>query len=227
MRVRRATLIAATILAVSAGTVSAGSWETANVRGQGLAGPMVSGAEAAILRTSTGVQAHLTMATPAPGSYTYPSVRPAAALPVTPRCTAFWVFVFFNPEACSSDPCGPMDLINDPDVIAGAFNAGGHVTGGQNLTLAGSVESQPLYVRWAECRDHRHRPRHGLRPRLCGHPPRGGTARRAGSCPAAELDLDAGRRPGPLVDLDLPATAVKNSDAAGGFPARGTPAVSG
>ena len=45
--------------------------------------------------------------------------------------------------------------------------------------------------------------------------------------PAAELDLDAGRRPGPLVDRDLPATAVKNSDAAGGFPARGTLAVSG
>ena len=139
MRVRRATLIAATILAVSAGTVSAGSWETATVRGQGLAGPIVSGAEAAILRTSTGVKAHLTMATPAPGSYTYPVGPTGSGVAGHPEVYSFWVFVFFNPEACSSDPCGPMDLINDPDVIAGAFNAGGHVTGGQNLTLAGSV----------------------------------------------------------------------------------------
>lgn len=139
MRVRRATLIATTTLAVFAGTVSAGSWETANVRGQGLAGPTVAGAEAAILRTSTGVQAQLTMATPAPGSYSYPVGPTGSGVAGHPEVYSFWVFVFFNPEACSSNPCGPADLINDPDVVAGAFNAGGHVVSGQNLTLAGSV----------------------------------------------------------------------------------------
>jgi hypothetical protein len=52
------------------------------------------------------------------------------------------MFVFFNPEECAAAVCGPSDLINDPDVIAGAFNAGGHVKGGgPTLTLAGSVNA--------------------------------------------------------------------------------------
>ena len=167
------------------------------------------------------------MATPAPGSYTYPVGPTGSGVAGHPEVYSFWVFVFFNPEACGSDPCGPMDLINDPDVIAGAFNAGGHVTGGQNLTLAGSVNRSratfggpnaetigtalDMGYDLASADIHLAVAPHGaLDPALL-----------------PELDLDAGRWPGPLVDLDLPATAVKNSDAAGGFPARGTPAVSG
>src|SRR5215207_9252588 len=117
MRVRHATLIAATILAVSAGTVSAGSWETANVRGQGLAGPTVAVDGAAILRTPNGVTAQLTMATPEPGSYHYPVGPTGSGVAGHPEAYSLWVFVFFNPEACNSNPCGPADLINDPDVI--------------------------------------------------------------------------------------------------------------
>jgi hypothetical protein len=35
--------------------------------------------------------------------------------------------------------CGPGDLMNNPNVVAGAFNAGGHIEGGANLTLVGAV----------------------------------------------------------------------------------------
>jgi hypothetical protein len=139
MRVRRASLIAAAVLALSATTVSAGTWETASIRGQGLAGPTVAGGQAAILRTPSGVTAQLTMPTPQPGSYNYPVGPTGSGIAGHPEAFSLWVFVFFNPEACSSNPCGPGDLMNNPNVIAGAFNAGGHIVGGPVLTLAGSV----------------------------------------------------------------------------------------
>jgi hypothetical protein len=124
---------------VSATTVSAGSWETTSIRGQGLGGATVAGGQAAILRTPSGVTARLVMPTPEPGSYNYPVGATGSGVAGHPEAFSLWVFVFFNPEACNSNPCGPGDLMNDPDVIAGAFNAGGHLDGGGNLTLAGSV----------------------------------------------------------------------------------------
>jgi hypothetical protein len=139
MRIRRAGLIAAAILAVSATATTANSWETANVRGQGLAGPVVAVDGATILRTPQGVSARLTMATPT--GYVYPTGPTGSGVAGHPEAFSFWVFIFFNPEACNSNPCGPGDLMNDPDVIAGAFNAGGHIEGGRNLTLAGSVNA--------------------------------------------------------------------------------------
>ena len=134
-----ASLAAAATLAVSAGVASAGSWETADVVGQGLGGPTVAVDGAAILRTPSGVTAHLSMATPEAGSYVYPMGPTGSGVAGHPEAFSLWVFIFFNPEACASNPCGPGDLINNPDVVAGAFNAGGHVEGGANLTMAGSV----------------------------------------------------------------------------------------
>jgi hypothetical protein len=53
------------------------------------------------------------------------------------------VFLFFNPEACAiPGECGPADLINDPDVVAGAFNAGGRLAAGPTLTISGRVTEQ-------------------------------------------------------------------------------------
>lgn len=146
MRVRRASLIAAATLALSVGTVSGATWETADVVGQGLGGPLVANDGAAILRLPNGVKAQLDMATPEPGSYVYPVGPTGSGVAGHPEVYSLWVFVFFNPEACASDPCGPGDLINDPDVVAGAFNAGGHVAGGPNLSLSGFVNtSSPTF----------------------------------------------------------------------------------
>jgi hypothetical protein len=136
---RRASLIAAATLALSAGTASGTSWETADVVGQGLGGPTVALAEAAILRTPNGVAASLTMPTPEPGSYTYPVGPTGSGVAGHPEAYSLWVFVFFNPEACATALCGPADLMQDPDVVAGAFNAGGHLAGGPTLSLAGFV----------------------------------------------------------------------------------------
>jgi hypothetical protein len=132
-------VIAAATLVVSAGSVAGGTWETANVVGQGLAGPTVAANGAAILRSPNSVTAQLVMGTPEPGSYNYPVGPTGSGVAGFPEVYSLWVFVFFNPEECNSSICGPGDLMNDPDVIAGAFNAGGHVAGGAKLTLGGAV----------------------------------------------------------------------------------------
>jgi hypothetical protein len=136
-----ASLAAAATLAVSAGIASAGSWETADVVGQGLGGPTVAVDGAAILRLPNGVKAQLSMATPEAGTYVNPPGPTGSGVSGHPQVFSLWVFVFFNPEECASATCGPADLINDPDVVAGAFNAGGHVVGGTNLNLSGFVNS--------------------------------------------------------------------------------------
>jgi len=129
-------------LALSASMVAtAGTFETTDVFGQGMAGPVVAADGASILRQKTSVVAKLVMPTPEPGSYT-PAVGPTGN-PESghPEAFSLWVFVFFNPEECATAICGPSDLIMDPDVVAGAFNAGGHLAAGPTLTLAGSVNA--------------------------------------------------------------------------------------
>jgi hypothetical protein len=134
-----ASLTAIAVIALSAGSAFGGSKESANVVGQGLGGPTVAVDGASILRTSNSVVAQLVMATPEPGSYAYPTGPTGSGIAGHPEAYSLWVFIFFNPEECNSSVCGPGDLMNDLDVVAGAFNAGGHIAGGPNLTLAGSV----------------------------------------------------------------------------------------
>lgn len=126
-------------LALSAVPASAGSGETADVVGQGLGGPVVATDGASIHRGANSVTASLVMDTPEPGSYFYPVGPTGSGVAGHPEAFSLWVFIFFNPEACATAICGPGDLMNDPDVVAGAFNAGGHLVAGPSLNLAGTV----------------------------------------------------------------------------------------
>jgi hypothetical protein len=134
-------LAGASLVLSTSAVASADSIETTGVFGQGPGGPTVAGGLASINRLSTGVVAKLVMPTPESGSYTYPVGPTGSGVAGHPEAFSLWVFIFFNPEECASAVCGPGDLINDPDVVAGAFNAGGHLEGGPNLTLAGSVNA--------------------------------------------------------------------------------------
>lgn len=135
-----ATLVAVASLVVSATSVSADSgWESTDVFGQGISGPVVAPGGAAILRSPNSVAASLSMSTPEPGSYRYPTGPTGSGIAGHPEAFSLWAFVFFNPEACAGPVCLPGDLMNNPNVIAGAYNAGGHIEGGPNLHLQGSV----------------------------------------------------------------------------------------
>lgn len=137
-------LILVALVALFGTTVSvagASPWETEDIFGQGPSGDTVATNGAKINRGSNGVTAKVTMPTPEPGSYTYPEGPTASGIEGRPEAFSLWVFIFFNPEACAGD-CDAADLATNPDVIAGAFNAGGHLVAGPNLTISGRVTEQ-------------------------------------------------------------------------------------
>lgn len=136
-------LLAAIALMLSImATAAANPWETEDIFGQGLLGPTVAVDGAAINRGQKGVTASVTMPTPQPGTYVYPTGATASGVAGHPEAFTLWVFLFFNPDECAGAICMPGDLINDPDVVAGAFNAGGHLAAGSKLTISGRVNEQ-------------------------------------------------------------------------------------
>lgn len=141
--VSRALTVFATfaLLLVTASPAGASPHETADIVGQGPDGPVVAPDGAHILRGTTGLNASVSMPTPEPGSYVYPEGDTASGRAGHPEAFSLWVFVFFNPEACDG-PCNGPDLVGNEDVVAGAFNAGGHLVAGSNLTMSGRVTEQ-------------------------------------------------------------------------------------
>lgn len=138
-RILASLIVAASLVLSTTAVALAGTRERADVVGQGLSGPVVAADGASIMRQPNSLAAKLVMSTPVPGSYNYPTGPTGSGVAGHPEAFSLWVFIFFNPEACAAALCGPADLMNDPDVIAGAYNAGGHLEGGATLTLSGSV----------------------------------------------------------------------------------------
>lgn len=137
--------LAALVLVTGAGAGGGVSTETEDVRGQGAAGPVVG--EATIQRSDSGISAKVRMPTPEPGSYDYPpgnAFQPLGAIEGHPEAYSLWMFVFNFPELCSQ-PCDSNDLGATP-AMGGAFNVGGHLVGGPNLSLDGhaSKETTPF-----------------------------------------------------------------------------------
>lgn len=131
----------AALLTSTASTALAHPWEATDIFGQGMDGEVVSEDGAKIHRTGKAVSASVTMPTPEPGSYMYPQGPSASGEEGHPEAFSLWMFVFFNPQVCDGDCDGP-DLMNKPDVVAGAFNAGGHLVGGPQLTIGGTANEQ-------------------------------------------------------------------------------------
>jgi hypothetical protein len=135
----------AALVAATAVTASANPWETEDIFGQGPAGDVVAEDGAKINRGAKGITASVTMPTPEPGTYVYPDTPTSSGEEGHPEAFSLWVFLFFNPDACDGE-CDAPDLVNNPDVIAGAFNAGGHLVAGPNLTISGRVtEKSPTF----------------------------------------------------------------------------------
>lgn len=146
IRRRLATTLVATAALMGA-TLTAGAanpWESADIYQQGSSTEVEVHDGAEIRRTAKGLTAKVSMPTPEPGSYEYPTGATASGVPGHPEMFSLWVFIFFNPDACIGN-CDGSDLQSaDPNVIAGAFNAGGHVVGGPNLSIAGRVNEQSV-----------------------------------------------------------------------------------
>lgn len=143
MMTRRILVLASAVAVLAATALVAGAapGETEDVFGQGPGGVTVAIDGATIHRTAKGISASVKMPTPEPGTYMYPEGPTASGEAGHPEAFSLWVFVFFNPGACDGD-CDGSDLSTNPEVVAGAFNAGGHLVGGPNLTISGKVNQQ-------------------------------------------------------------------------------------
>lgn len=137
------------LLAATMSTASAHPWEVTDIFDQGeTSGVPYAEDGAKIRRVADGLIASVTMATPEPGDYEYPLAGPgstSSGVAGHPEAFSLWVFIFFNPEACV-DGCDGPDLQNNENVIAGAFNAGGHLAAGPKLTITGRItEQKPVF----------------------------------------------------------------------------------
>lgn len=131
----------AAALAVAASAFAGGvTAQTADVRGQGAAGPIVAEDGAILQRSDNGLSVKLQMPTPEPSSYTYPpgNMFLPAAVPGSPEAYSLWAFVFNYPALCST-PCDSNDIGTTTPARGGVFNAAGHVVGGSTLSLNGHV----------------------------------------------------------------------------------------
>lgn len=125
--------LAAVFSLVAISAASAAPPETADVWDQG--GTDVYAPNGAqLVRQANGIAVQITMPTPEPGNYLYP----AGIEPGHPEVFTLWAFVFNHPENCNANGCGGDDMSN-PDVGFGAYNAGGHVNAGGQLTLSGRI----------------------------------------------------------------------------------------
>jgi hypothetical protein len=98
--------------------------ETEDVFGQGMDGDVVAEDGATIRRTKNGVSINLSMPTPEPGTYTYPSGPEDGAWTDEegpPEVFTLWCFVFDDPN----------------EDWTGVYNPAGKMVGGSTLTLSG------------------------------------------------------------------------------------------
>lgn len=125
--------------------------ETTDVFGQGPNGDVVATDGATIHRTDNEILMEVSMPTPEPGSYTYPSGPPEREgewwTDEVGETEAFtlWAFVFDCPHRCDGD-CDSDDL-GEP-AGGGAFGVSGFVSAGEDLTLNGyvSTETDPFVM---------------------------------------------------------------------------------
>lgn len=102
-------------------------------------GGVYASAAASIDRGATSVKAKVMMPTPSGYVVPDPVMWPTSSgVSGSPAAFSLWVFVYFTPEACAGAICAPGDLRN-ADVIGAGYNAAGHIVGGAQLTLSGSV----------------------------------------------------------------------------------------
>ena len=144
-KARSLTLVATLLLVAgaSAPVWAGGQAETADVYGQGPAGPLVAAGGAKLVRFSDKLIVNLRMPTPVPGTYNYPPGNDwnNDAYPGKPEAFSMWVFVFNDPASCTGGGpgiCTPADARNGTPG-AGAFNTAGHLVAGPVLQLSGSI----------------------------------------------------------------------------------------
>lgn len=111
--------------------------QTADVGGQGGAGPPVAVGGGTIIRTKNGVSISISMPTPTPMSYNYPP----GTIMGSPEAFTGWAFVFNDPAMCTPPMCDSDDLGPSAAARGGVYNIAGHISGRGNLQMVGHISS--------------------------------------------------------------------------------------
>ncbi len=152
-RRRRLTTVIATVLLVlatfgaSVATAHGNKWprQSADVMNQGGDGVYQPNG-ARLVRTDHSVKVRWRIATPEPGSYTYPTpdmVPPGAPIhpPISagyPEVFTLWFFSFDHPELCSDGRCDGND-IGDTPARGSVYQLDGLIAYKQRLRMAGEI----------------------------------------------------------------------------------------
>ncbi|MDX1645725.1 MAG: hypothetical protein R3304_01175 [Longimicrobiales bacterium] len=91
-----------------------------------------------IVRQPNGLLVSVTMPTPEPGTYVYPT-SPPGIVPGHPEVFTLWVFAFNHPEKCTDGVCNADDLGSGAAAKGSVYNGGGHVASGASMTITGRL----------------------------------------------------------------------------------------
>ncbi len=147
------------LMVAAAGAVGAIVWtaesavgEHTNVRGQGNSEPVLAEDGATMIRSGDGLRFRVTVPTPPPGSYEYPTADQLASWstfeshpevqpggPDEPEVFTMWVVVFNHPERCTDDACDGDDFAEGADAAGGIYQGDGRVADGDELDLSAAI----------------------------------------------------------------------------------------
>lgn len=149
--------IAAAVVAIGVGALAMlrsddNGAEFADVSGQGGAEPLLAADGAQLTRRADGLVAELSVRTPAPGSYEYPTpdlVPPWAAphprvvpgASDVPEVFTAWVFVFNEPRLCTDGVCDLDDLGVDAPALGGSYQLDGLIADKETMVFSGRIRT--------------------------------------------------------------------------------------
>lgn len=132
-------------------------WQTIDIGEQGQIESAMTGAGARFQRRVDGISVEVTMPTPEPGIYEYPTgdMVPEGAEPhpaitpgagEAPEVFTLWLFAFNDPSQCTDGQCGTDDVSPDAVARGGVYQVDGRVGDGDELRLGGNVRlgQQPI-----------------------------------------------------------------------------------
>lgn len=95
---------------------------------------------ATLIRTDHSIEVKWKVATPEPGSYTYPAPAPThpPIEPGSPEVFTLWMFVFDHPELCSDGVCDGND-IGDTPARGSVYQIDGEVAAENKLRMGGKA----------------------------------------------------------------------------------------
>ena len=125
-------------------------WQTVDVSEQGQVGSVYEADGARLERRPDGLFVEVTVPTPEPGAYEYPTndmippwveTHPAVGQGArdAPEIFTLWLFAFNDPGSCTDAQCDSDDIGVDTAARGGVYQVDGRIAGDDTIQLTGNV----------------------------------------------------------------------------------------